>query len=108
MNEFWVYVFLGINLLIRVPIRIAIRLFKVQNDKLYTADLVSTLAATFCIVALCISALMSAEVDTGLAVACIVVFGGLFLLISGAWLYVEIKERVKKTQGNSNDKSDKH
>jgi hypothetical protein len=40
---------------------------------------------------------LSGEVDTGLAVACIVLFGGIFLLIAGVWLYVQIKEiREKK------------
>lgn len=97
MLQFWLWVFLGINLLVRLPIRIAIRFFKVKNDKLDIADIISTLAAVFCFVALCIGALLSGEVDTGLAVACIVLFGGIFLLISGVWLYVQIKEiREKK------------
>ena len=96
MLEFWLWVFVGINLLVRLPIRIAIRAFKVNNDKLNTADIISTLAAGFCLVVLCIGALMSGEVDTGLAVACIVLFGGLFLLIGGAWLYAEIKERKNR------------
>lgn len=96
MKVFLLCLFVGINLLIRLPIRIAIRWFKVQNDKLYTADIISTLAACFCLVWLCIYALISAEVNTGLATACIVLFGGIFLLISGAWLYVKIKERIEK------------
>lgn len=96
MNEFLLCVFVGINLLIRLPIRIAIRLFKVRNDKLYTADLISTLAAGFCFVVLCIGTLIAGEVDTGLAVTCIVLFGGILLFITGAWLYVEIKERRNK------------
>ena len=93
MSYFWLYVFLGINLLVRLPIRIAIRAFKVENDKLYTADLISTLAAGFCFVMMAIFALIEGDVDTGLAVTCIVLFSGLFLLIAGAWLYSHIKER---------------
>lgn len=97
MLQFWLWVFVGINLLVRLPIGIAIRFFKVKNDKLDIANLISLLAAGFCFVGLCIGALLSGEVDTGLAVACIVVFDGIFLLIAGAWLYVQIKEiRNKK------------
>ena len=98
MLQFGLWVFLGINLLVRVPIRIAIRFFKVNNDKLYTADLISTLAAGFWFVALGIGALIAGEVDSGEAITGIVVFGGLLLFISGAWLYVEIKERREKKQ----------
>lgn len=96
MLKFLLWVFVGINLLLRLPIRIAIRFFKVKNDKLDIADLISTLAAGFCFVGLCIGALIAGEVDTGLAVACIVLFGGLFLFIAGAWLYVQIKEIRKR------------
>ena len=96
MLQFWLWVFVGINLLVRLPIRIAKRAFKVQNDKLDTADLMSTLAAVLCFVGLCIGALIEGEVDSELAIACIALFGGLFLLIAGAWLYVQIKERKNK------------
>lgn len=96
MLQIWLWIFVGINLLIRLPIRIAIRFFKVQNDKLDIADLASTLATGFCFVGLCVGALLSGEVDTGLAIACIVLFGGISLFISGVWLYVQIKERREK------------
>lgn len=95
MLKFLLWVFVGINLLLRLPIRIAKRGFKIKNDKLDTADLISTLAAVFCFVVLCIVALISGEVDTGLAVTCAVLFGGIFLLIAGAWIYVQIKEKNK-------------
>lgn len=96
MIKFWGILFLAINLLIRVPIRIAIRCFKIQNDKLYVADLIATLAALASFIGICICGLLSGEVESGLAIACIVLFGGLFLLISGAWLYAQIKERREK------------
>ena len=96
MLQIWLWVFVGINLLIRLPIRIAIRGFKVQNEKLETYDLIATLAATFCFIGLCINALATGKVSTGLAVACIVLFGGIFLLITGASLYVKFKEIIEK------------
>lgn len=98
MLQFGLWVFVGINLLIRVPIGIAKRVFKVQNDKLDTADLIAFLASGFLFVGLCIGALVAGEVDTGLAVACIVLFGGIFLLISGAFVYVHFEERKKRNK----------
>jgi hypothetical protein len=95
MKEVLLWVFVGINLLVRLPIRIAVRFFKVSNDKLDTADLISTIAAGLCFIGLCIALLFSGEIDTAGAVAIMVVFGGPLLLIGGAWVYVKIKEKKK-------------
>lgn len=99
-----IWIFLGINLLIRVPIRIAIRFFKIQNDALLTADLISTLAALACFLGMCITALILGVVNTALAIACIVLFGGIYLLLSGAWIYAIIKEKKKKKKTNNQTK----
>lgn len=96
MLKIWLWLFAGINLLVRLPIRIAKRVYWIESEKLDTADLISTLAAVLCFIGLCISALLSEEVDTALAVICILLFGGISLLIGGAWLYVKIKERKNK------------
>lgn len=93
MLQFWLWVFVGINLLVRVPIRIAIKAFKIQSDILDIADLIAFLASGFCFVGLCIGALVAGEVETGLGITCIILFGGILLFISGALFYVEIKER---------------
>ena len=69
MLQFWLWVFLGINLLIRVPIRIAIKMFKIQSVILDIADLIAFLASGFCFVGLCIGALVAGEVEMWLAVS---------------------------------------
>ena len=98
MTHVWGWIFLGINLLVRVPIRIAIRCFKIASDSLAVWDLIATLAAGVSFLGLCICALIEGEIETGLAIACIVLFGGILLLITGAWLYVQIKERIENKE----------
>lgn len=93
MLTIWLYLFVGINLLIRLPVRIAIRYFKIESDKLYTIDYIARLVVGFCFVGMIASAMIAGEIDTGLAITCIVLFGGGLLFLSGVAVYSYIKEK---------------
>lgn len=97
MLQIGLQIWVAFNLLIRVPIRVAIKFFKIQSDKLDIADSIAFFASGYCFIGLGIGALVAGEVEeTGVAVACIVLFGGILLFMTGAWLYVYITEKREK------------
>lgn len=80
MLAFLAGMFVVINLLIRVPIRIAL-MANPNNEKLAKVDLVALVVTGFNFIGIIICALTSGEIDSASATACIVVFGGAMLLI---------------------------
>ena len=96
MTMIWLWAFVGINLLIRLPIGIAKRIFKVDNEKLDTIDFISSIAVGFCFVGMGISGIIAGEVDIGLAIACIILIGGITFFLFGVGVYVYIKEKREK------------
>ena len=93
MTMFFVWLFLGINMLVRLPIRIATRGFNIKSEKLGTIDFISTLAAGYCFLGICISGLIESEIEIELAVVGIALMGGICLLLTGVYVYVNIRDK---------------
>ena len=96
MLQIGLQIWVAINLFIRFPLGIIVKVFKIENDIIDIADLIAFLASGFLFVGLCIGALVAGEVETGLGIACIILFGGILLFITGAFVYVHFKEKREK------------
>jgi hypothetical protein len=84
--------FLAVNLLIRVPVRIGLKI-NPNNEKLGKIDLIALIATGIIFIALIACALIEGEVESGLATACIIVFGGAMMMIIVPLSLASIKER---------------
>ena len=109
MTNVFLGIFVVIMLLVKVPVRIAIRVFNVKNKTVGTIDLVSTIAGVGSLIGMCVCALAEGKVDVGGAVIFILLFGGIALFITGIWVWTTIKEKMmeKRIRTKENKKTRK-
>ena len=85
-------IFLGLNLLVRVPIRIGLKI-NPRNEKLAKLDAIAFIATGVVLIAMIICGLLEGEIESGLATAALIVFGGAFLMIIVPLSLAAIKDR---------------
>ena len=99
-------IFLDINLVVRIPVRIALK-DNPKNEKLCMIDIGLLLLTGIIFIACIVCALIEGELDSGLAIACIIIFGGAALMIGIPFIIVIIKEFKEKHNKNKHIKSEK-
>ena len=88
-------VFIGVVwVLVRIEL---IRTSHKVNNEMTMLDGILMIAAGINLIALVVYGIITGEVDAGLAVSCLIVFGGPLLLIIISWIRVSIKENKGST-----------
>ena len=96
MSNLCLSLFVGVLLIVKVPARIAIRIFNVKNEIVDTIDLISTIVAVCALIGMCIGAYIEGKIDGGSAFFFIIVSGVPVLFITGIWVWTTIKEKKSR------------
>ena len=95
MSQFFLWTFLVITLLVRLPVRIISR--HSDKDIWGIIDLVGMVASIICLIGGSACAMANGKIETWLFISCTVLFGGIGLLIMGILVWNYLNEKKNST-----------